>query len=145
MLQERKPSTVKEIREACVAAGGLRASPSLRTTATTILAYCHLTSTSRGSRHATLMAIPSLEACCFQTITMFTSCLYALWHEWRLRLGMISRKKRIIMRSILRYIINACRSGFGIPFRAGQGLDLCLMCCLACCIDYHFPANPLRS
>lgn len=95
-FKERKPGTVKEIREAVVAGGLRRVRPALMTTATTILALLPiLTSTGRGSDVMLPMAIPSFGGMLFQTITMFTvPVLYALWQEWRLRLGYDNQEKR---------------------------------------------------
>lgn len=94
-FKDRRPSTVDEIREAVVAGGLRRVRPALMTTATTILALLPiLTSTGRGSDVMLPMAIPSFGGMLFQTITMFTvPVLYALWQEWRLRLGYVNQEK----------------------------------------------------
>ncbi len=94
-FKKRQPQTIGEIREAVVAGGLRRVRPALMTTATTILALLPiLTSTGRGSDVMLPMAIPSFGGMLFQTITMFTvPVLYALWQEWRLRLGYLNPKK----------------------------------------------------
>ena len=67
----KKPTSVREIREATVIAGQRRVRPALMTTATTILALIPvLTSTGRGSDIMVPMAIPSFGGMVFAVITM---------------------------------------------------------------------------
>ena len=71
-FKERKPQTVKEIREATLAAGLRRVRPCLMTTATTILALLPiLTSIGRGSDVMIPMALPSVGGMMVALITFF--------------------------------------------------------------------------
>lgn len=83
-FQERKPATIKEIREATIFAGQRRARPALMTTATTILALIPvLTSTGRGSDIMVPMAIPSFGGMVFAVITMLIVPVLYAWIEER--------------------------------------------------------------
>jgi Cu(I)/Ag(I) efflux system membrane protein CusA/SilA len=78
----RKPTTVKEIREATVIAGQRRVRPALMTTATTTLALIPvLTSTGRGSDIMVPMAIPSFGGMIFAVITMLIVPVLYAWIE----------------------------------------------------------------
>lgn len=96
-FKKHQPKSITEIREAVIIGGLRRVRPAVMTTATTILALLPiLTSTGRGADVMLPMAIPSFGGMIFQTITMFTvPVLYALWHEWRLRLGYSPEDKTV--------------------------------------------------
>jgi len=84
---ERKPSTVKEIREATRRAGERRIRPCLMTSATTILALLPvLTSTGRGADIMVPMAIPSFGGLSAVMITVFiVPTIYCAIEEFKLR------------------------------------------------------------
>ncbi|UCF05465.1 MAG: efflux RND transporter permease subunit [bacterium] len=83
----RKPSTVKDIREATIHAGMRRIRPALMTSATTILALIPvLTSSGRGSDIMVPMAIPSFGGMMVVLITVFlVPVLYSALAERRLK------------------------------------------------------------
>lgn len=83
-----RPTTVRGVREATVAAGRRRARPCLMTVATTILALLPvLTSTGRGSEIILPMAIPVFGGMLIVIITMFVvPTLYCAVREGSLRL-----------------------------------------------------------
>ncbi|MBA3052407.1 efflux RND transporter permease subunit [bacterium] len=69
---ERKPKTIREIREATLFAGMRRVRPCLMTTATTILALLPiLTSTGRGADVMIPMALPAVGGMTIELITLF--------------------------------------------------------------------------
>ncbi|MBN1359399.1 MAG: efflux RND transporter permease subunit [Sedimentisphaerales bacterium] len=88
-FRDRKTTTVKELREATVAAGVRRVRPCLMTTATTILALIPvLTSTGRGSDVMVPMAIPSFGGMAIEIITMLiVPVLYCAVKEFKLKTG----------------------------------------------------------
>jgi len=88
-FRERRISSVKEAREATLAAGLRRVRPCLMTTATTILALIPiLTSTGRGSDIMIPMAIPSFGGMLIEIMTMLVvPVLYCSAMEWKLKLG----------------------------------------------------------
>jgi Cu(I)/Ag(I) efflux system membrane protein CusA/SilA len=86
-LEESRPKSVQEVREAVVRAGARRVRPCLMTTATTILALLPvLTSTGRGSDIMVPMAIPSFGGMIVEVMTMFVvPVLYCLIQEIAVR------------------------------------------------------------
>lgn len=86
-FKEKRPGTIKEIREATVFAGSRRIRPAMMTTATTILALIPvLTSTGRGADVMIPMAIPSFGGMVFEILTVFVvPILYAMVAENRLK------------------------------------------------------------
>ncbi|MFQ5607194.1 MAG: efflux RND transporter permease subunit, partial [Candidatus Zixiibacteriota bacterium] len=82
-----KPGSIKEIRDATVAAGMRRIRPALMTSATTILALIPvLTSTGRGSDIMVPMAIPSFGGMTVVLVTIFlVPVLYCALAERRLK------------------------------------------------------------
>jgi len=71
-FQQRKPSSIKAIREAVVFAGERRIRPAMMTAATTILALIPvLMSTGRGADVMVPMAIPSFGGMVFAILTTF--------------------------------------------------------------------------
>ncbi|MFH2050112.1 MAG: efflux RND transporter permease subunit [bacterium] len=87
VFDKRKPSTVKEIREAVVHAGLRRIRPALMTVATTILALIPvLTSTGRGADIMVPMAIPSFGGMTVVVFTVFlVPVLYCAIEELKLK------------------------------------------------------------
>ena len=85
---ERKPTSVKAIREAVIYAGTRRVRPALMTSATTILALLPvLTSTGRGSDIMVPMAIPTFGGMLLALLTIFVvPVLYSLVEESKLKL-----------------------------------------------------------
>ncbi len=85
VFDKRKPSTVKEVREAVVHAGLRRIRPALMTVSTTILALIPvLTSTGRGADIMAPMAIPSFGGMTVVVITVFVvPVLYCAIEERR--------------------------------------------------------------
>ncbi|NQT36940.1 MAG: efflux RND transporter permease subunit [Planctomycetes bacterium] len=90
----KKPTSIKEIREATVGAGQRRIRPCLMTTATTILALIPvLTSTGRGSDVMVPMAIPSFGGMSIELMTLFfVPVSYCTIREFRLK---FSRSKEL--------------------------------------------------
>jgi len=86
-FSERKPTSIKEIREATVYAGSRRIRPAMMTASTTILALIPvLTSTGRGSDVMVPMAIPSFGGMVFVILTTFVvPILYAAVAERRFK------------------------------------------------------------
>ncbi len=79
-FRRRRISTVKEAREATVAAGLRRVRPCLMTTATTLLALLPvLTSTGRGSDIMVPMAIPSFGGMVIEIMTMLVVPVLYCW------------------------------------------------------------------
>lgn len=93
VFDRKKPSTIKEIREATIEAGKRRIRPALMTVATTILALIPvLTSTGRGADIMVPMAIPSFGGMTVVLITVFlVPVLYCGIAERRLKV----RQKQI--------------------------------------------------
>ena len=89
VYRDRRPRTVKDLREATVTAGNRRIRACLMTTATTILALIPvLTSTGRGSDVMVPMAIPSLGGMVIEMLSLFVvPVLYCAVQEAKLRFG----------------------------------------------------------
>jgi Cu(I)/Ag(I) efflux system membrane protein CusA/SilA len=89
-FRDRKTTTIRELRDATVAAGVRRVRPCLMTTATTILALIPvLTSTGRGSDVMVPMAIPSFGGMLIAVITMLiVPVLYCAVKEFKLKAGL---------------------------------------------------------
>ncbi|NLF30914.1 MAG: efflux RND transporter permease subunit [Planctomycetes bacterium] len=89
VYRDRRPRTVKDLREATVTAGNRRIRACLMTTATTILALMPvLTSTGRGSDVMVPMAIPSLGGMVIEMLSLFVvPVLYCAVQEAKLRFG----------------------------------------------------------
>lgn len=87
-LEEAKPRTVEEIRQAVVTGGSMRIRAAVMTTATTILALLPvLTSTGRGADIMVPMAIPTFGGMAVASITWFVVPILYCWaEEGRLRL-----------------------------------------------------------
>ena len=83
VFEDRKPSTVKEVREAVVAAGSKRVRPAMMTTAVAVIALLPvLTSTGKGADIMMPMAIPTFGGMIIQLMTIFVVPLFqAMWRE----------------------------------------------------------------
>ncbi len=83
VFEEKKPSTVSEVREAVLIAGKKRVRPAMMTTATTLIALIPvLTSTGKGSDIMGPMAIPTFGGMTIQIMTIFVvPVLQAYWRE----------------------------------------------------------------
>jgi Cu(I)/Ag(I) efflux system membrane protein CusA/SilA len=83
VFEEKKPSTVTEVREAVLEAGKKRVRPAMMTAATTIIVLLPvLSSTGKGSDIMIPMAIPTFGGMIIQIMTMFVvPVLQAYWRE----------------------------------------------------------------
>jgi Cu(I)/Ag(I) efflux system membrane protein CusA/SilA len=83
VFEERKPSTVAEVREAVLVAGKKRVRPAMMTAAVAIIALLPvLTSTGKGADIMVPMAIPTFGGMTIQLMTMFVvPVLQAYWRE----------------------------------------------------------------
>lgn len=83
VFEERKPSTVKEVREAVVTAGKKRVRPAMMTTAVAVIALLPvLSSTGKGADIMVPMAIPTFGGMIIQVMTIFVVPLFqAIWRE----------------------------------------------------------------
>jgi Cu(I)/Ag(I) efflux system membrane protein CusA/SilA len=83
VFEERKPTTVPEVRDAVLEAGQKRVRPAMMTTAVTIIAlFPVLTSTGKGSDIMVPMAIPIVGGMLIQIMTIFVvPVLQAYWRE----------------------------------------------------------------
>lgn len=83
VFEERKPSTVAEVREAVLIAGKKRVRPAMMTAAVAIIALLPvLTSTGKGADIMVPMAIPTFGGMIIQLMTMFVvPVLQAYWRE----------------------------------------------------------------
>ncbi|NJN42790.1 MAG: efflux RND transporter permease subunit [Flammeovirgaceae bacterium] len=83
VFEERKPSTVAEVREAVLIAGRKRVRPAMMTAATTLIALIPvLTSTGKGSDIMGPMAIPTFGGMAIQIMTIFVvPVLQSVWRE----------------------------------------------------------------
>jgi copper/silver efflux system protein len=83
VFAERKPSSLKDIRESIAVAGLKRVRPAMMTAATAIIALLPvLSSTGKGSDIMVPMAIPTFGGMIIQVMTMFVvPVLYSMWQE----------------------------------------------------------------
>ncbi len=83
VFEERKPATVKEVREAVVEAGKKRVRPAMMTAAVAIIALLPvLSSTGKGADIMVPMAIPTFGGMIIQIMTMFVvPILQCFWRE----------------------------------------------------------------
>lgn len=83
VFEERKPSTVQEVRDAVVIAGKKRVRPAMMTAAVAIIALLPvLSSTGKGSDIMVPMAIPTFGGMVIQIMTMFVvPILQCFWRE----------------------------------------------------------------
>ena len=87
VFEERKPSTVNEVREAVVIAGKKRVRPAMMTAAVAIIALLPvLSSTGKGADIMVPMAIPTFGGMVIQIMTMFVvPVLQCFWREGEAR------------------------------------------------------------
>jgi Cu(I)/Ag(I) efflux system membrane protein CusA/SilA len=87
VFEEKKPSTVKGVREAVVMAGKKRVRPAMMTTAVTVIALLPvLSSTGKGADIMVPMAIPTFGGMVIQVMTIFVVPLFqAIWREGIIR------------------------------------------------------------
>jgi Cu(I)/Ag(I) efflux system membrane protein CusA/SilA len=92
VFEDRKPSTVKEVREAVVAAGSKRVRPAMMTTAVAVIALLPvLTSTGKGADIMVPMAIPTFGGMIIQLMTIFVVPLFqAMWREHEVKKNDVS-------------------------------------------------------
>lgn len=83
IFEERKPSTVHEVREAVIAAGMKRVRPAMMTTAVAVIALLPvLTATGKGADIMIPMSIPTFGGMIIQVMTIFVVPLFqAMWRE----------------------------------------------------------------
>jgi copper/silver efflux system protein len=83
VFEDKKPSTVHEVREAVVLAGSKRVRPAMMTTAVAVIALLPvLTSTGKGADIMVPMAIPTFGGMLIQVMTIFVVPLFqAIWRE----------------------------------------------------------------
>lgn len=83
VFEEKKPSTVHEVREAVVLAGKKRVRPAMMTTAVAVIALLPvLSSTGKGADIMVPMAIPTFGGMVIQVMTIFVVPLFqAMWRE----------------------------------------------------------------
>ena len=83
VFEERKPATVKEVREAVIIAGKKRVRPAMMTAAVAIIALLPvLSSTGKGSDIMVPMAIPTFGGMVIQIMTIFVvPILQCFWRE----------------------------------------------------------------
>ena len=95
LMEEKKPTSVQELRSVIIEAGSKRVRPAMMTTATTIIALLPvLTSTGKGSDIMVPMAIPLFGGMTIAVLTMFVvPVLYSMWQEGRIR--RINQKERV--------------------------------------------------
>jgi Cu(I)/Ag(I) efflux system membrane protein CusA/SilA len=97
---ERDPQTKDEIREAVVYAGLKRVRPAVMTTASTLIAFLPvLTSTGKGSDIMVPMAIPTFGGMIIQSMTMFVVPILQCW--WRE--GIVKRRENAELKRVNNY------------------------------------------
>ncbi len=91
VFEERKPATIREVREAVIEAGEKRVRPAMMTAAVAIIALLPvLTSTGKGADIMVPMAIPTFGGMIIQIMTMFVvPVLQSIWRE-----GTVRRKEK---------------------------------------------------
>ena len=89
VFEEKKPSTVAEVREAVVIAGKKRVRPAMMTAAVAIIALLPvLSSTGKGADIMVPMAIPTFGGMIIQIMTMFVvPILQCFWREGEVKNG----------------------------------------------------------
>ena len=83
VFEEKKPSTVHDVREAVVMAGKKRVRPAMMTTAVAVIALLPvLSSTGKGAEIMVPMAIPMFGGMIIQVMTVFVVPMFqAMWRE----------------------------------------------------------------
>jgi len=97
VFEEKRPSTVNEVREAVVAAGKKRVRPAMMTTAVAVIALLPvLSSTGKGADIMVPMAIPLFGGMIIQVMTVFVVPLFqAMWRE-----GAVSRNNKAAVQEL---------------------------------------------
>lgn len=97
VFEDKKPSTVHDVREAVVMAGKKRVRPAMMTTAVAVIALLPvLSSTGKGSDIMVPMAIPMFGGMVIQVMTVFVVPLFqAMWRE-----GAVSHKNKVPVQTI---------------------------------------------
>jgi Cu(I)/Ag(I) efflux system membrane protein CusA/SilA len=87
VFEEKKPSTVNEVREAVISAGRKRVRPAMMTTACAVIALLPvLTSNGKGADIMIPMAIPAFGGMIIQVMTIFVVPLFqSMWREGALK------------------------------------------------------------
>jgi Cu(I)/Ag(I) efflux system membrane protein CusA/SilA len=95
VFEEKKPSTVHDVREAVVMAGKKRVRPAMMTTAVAVIALLPvLSSTGKGAEIMVPMAIPMFGGMIIQVMTVFVvPMLQSMWREHGVKQMEISRNK----------------------------------------------------
>jgi len=95
VFEDKKPSTVNEVREAVILAGKKRVRPALMTTAVAVIALLPvLSSTGKGSDIMVPMAIPAFGGMIIQVMTIFVVPLFqAIWREHAVKRNFIKSEK----------------------------------------------------
>jgi len=83
VFEEKKPTTVHDVREAVISAGKKRVRPAMMTTAVAVIALLPvLTSTGKGADIMVPMAIPTFGGMIIQVMTIFVVPIFqAMWRE----------------------------------------------------------------
>ncbi len=97
VFEEKKPTTVHDVREAVVLAGKKRVRPAMMTTAVAVIALLPvLSSTGKGADIMVPMAIPMFGGMVIQVMTVFVVPLFqAMWRE-----GTVSHKIKIAAQNL---------------------------------------------
>jgi Cu(I)/Ag(I) efflux system membrane protein CusA/SilA len=97
VFEEKKPTTVHDVREAVVMAGKKRVRPAMMTAAVAVIALLPvLSSTGKGADIMVPMAIPMFGGMIIQVMTIFVVPLFqAMWRE-----GAVSHKNKIAVQTI---------------------------------------------
>ena len=97
VFEEKKPSTVHDVRESVVMAGKKRVRPAMMTTAVAVIALLPvLSSTGKGADIMVPMAIPMFGGMVIQVMTVFVVPLFqAMWRE-----GAVSHKNKLAVQTI---------------------------------------------
>lgn len=87
LMDQKRPGSVKELRNVILEAGSKRVRPAMMTTATTLIALLPvLTSTGKGSDIMVPMAIPLFGGMAIEVMTMFVvPVLYSIWQENKIK------------------------------------------------------------
>jgi len=97
VFEDKKPSTVQDVREAVVMAGKKRVRPAMMTTAVAVIALLPvLSSTGKGADIMVPMAIPMFGGMVIQVMTVFVVPLFqAMWRE-----GEVGHKNKSAVQTI---------------------------------------------
>ncbi len=87
VFEQRRPATIKEVREAVVTAGMKRVRPAMMTTAVAVIALLPvLSSSGKGSDIMIPMAIPMFGGMVIQVMTVFVVPLFqSMWREYAIK------------------------------------------------------------